>query len=482
MSSPKRAGARALRLADFALDPRSLAVFRVGLALVAGLDLYRRVAMRSAFYGPEGILDLATWAVVYGTAPYAWTLHGEGLAFVLLALVHAVALLCLAAGFRVRTSALVAWLLAVSLAWRNPLLSYGGEKLGALLLLALACAHRPVATSAAPAPAVAGIGGLVLRSQLVITYVVAGLAKLGEESWQSGEALGNALRLDSLVKPLGSWLADLDGLVRVATFATPAFEILVPWLLLLPAGSPRRDRLRALGVVLLLGFDLGIFLTLDVGAFMPYASVGLLGLVPAFVWESRLARRPAAALLRAGPIGGVSSESPGANASTIALATGLLTISWLSALEACRFVEIGWPRPVWNVIRAGHVYQNWDLFTDPPRIPRWYVTRALLRNGAVVDVLEHGAPVDFRRRRRPNAAFASDFRWRLAFAKSASRWREEGLRLGVARGLATAWNERRPPEERIVRMTIYRMTAPDRDEYGRRSWKVFAEWEDERGS
>lgn len=480
-----RAGSalRRFPFSGLALDPRSLTLFRVGLAALLLVDVVERWLLWRTLYGREGVLDLSTWVTVFADRAYDWTFHGDDpLALHLLLVVHGALLVCVLLGVRVRATAFGAWLLTISLDARNPLLAYGGEKLSALLLLALVCAYRPVrGEGTREPPSSAAWGGLLLRSQLVITYVAAGIAKMGDTSWASGDALAHALRMDSLVKPFGVWLAAFESPLHVASVATPYFEILVPWLLIVPSSSPPGAALVGAGVLLLLAFNLGIFLTLDVGYFMPFATIALLALVPGRLWSLTVASRAAGAVERLGALV-PSEESAATRLRAKALAILLLVVFWTTAIDGAGLVRVPWSNTTWNLVRAAHLYQNWGLFTDPPKIPRWYVARATLADGSTVDVLRNGAAIDFRRKHLPPHAFEENFRWRLIFAKASSHWREEHLRQAVARGLAGWWNARHPAEKQIERLEIFRMTAPGPDEYEKRKWRMFAEWSEEGAS
>ena len=120
----------------------------------------------------------------------------------------------------------------------------------------------------------------------MITYVAAGAAKIGPNYWMKGEALLNAFHMNLMVKPLGVWLSDFPSLLYLPSVVTPWFELLWPWLLLLPA-SLWFSRVRLIVLAALIGLNAGIYFTLDVGFFMLYTTPALLVFLPREVWDAK---------------------------------------------------------------------------------------------------------------------------------------------------------------------------------------------------
>src|SRR5688572_18983631 len=115
----------------FGADLRSLAAFRISLAVLILVDLYNRSADLTAHYTDLGVLPRSVGTF---TLPNGWhfslyflsgTPHGQAGLFLLAAL-FAVALLM---GYRTRLVTAVSWALLVSLHVRNPLVLQGGDML-----------------------------------------------------------------------------------------------------------------------------------------------------------------------------------------------------------------------------------------------------------------------------------------------------------------------------------------------------------------
>ena len=134
--------------------------------------------------------------------------------------------------------------------------------------------------------------------------------------------------------------------------------------------------------------------------------------------------------------------------------------------------DIDWPWSAWNVIRTPNLYQNWGLFTNPNRKLQWYVAKAELESGEVVDILQNGTPVNYARPRHPNPVFWDNYRWRLAFAKSNKHFKEASMRNRLAWAVGKHWDNQQPDERHVKSVKLYRMTKNlnfDKDE--KRFWK-----------
>src|SRR3989344_1633519 len=116
----------------FQIDLRSLAFFRMGLALVILADLAVRASDLRMHYCDEGVLprvDLISR--IFPGSPF-WSIHlsngpavGQGILFALQA-IFAVGLLV---GYRTRTMAFLVWLFLVSLHMRNRFILQDGDTL-----------------------------------------------------------------------------------------------------------------------------------------------------------------------------------------------------------------------------------------------------------------------------------------------------------------------------------------------------------------
>ena len=462
------------------LDVRSLRLFRITLALTLLFDLSERLLLVPYFFTEQGILPYSLWNTLFGHKTYYWSFHffedaGPAYALILVQIIAASALLV---GYRPRLMALLSWLLLLSLNLRNPMLTYGGDKLAPTLLLIASL--LPLPHHQRLKSTVSGwsrLGGPLLALQMAILYMAAGFSKAFESHWLAGTAVRNALNMDLLAKPRGVWASQADSLLLVSSLVTPTWEIALGALLLVPSW---RGRPRTFAVLGLLSLNLGIWLTMDVGYFMMYASAGLLALIPSSLWDhlgrrwrifqKRTSESLPSSLTRPSPLDPVLMLQR-------IVAIWLMVTFSLTFLEGLKaFPRLQWSPWLWTAIRAPNAYQNWDLFRNPGSTAQWYVSKAKLANGTVVDLLRDGKPVDYRRKRSRNDLFVDSFRWRLCFAKANKFWKHSEARDQIARNVALYWNAHHPPEEQAQSIAVYKMTKKlFRNPPNTRHYKVFSE-------
>ena len=134
---------RARLLALFTIDTRSLAVFRIALALTILVDLALRARDLGAFYTDDGVLPRALladdigsrtpWLTLgFGVVPHFWFGGGAGQAswFVVAGLTAGLLLV----GWQTRWVTVASWVLLTSLQSRNPIALNGGDAILRLLL------------------------------------------------------------------------------------------------------------------------------------------------------------------------------------------------------------------------------------------------------------------------------------------------------------------------------------------------------------
>ena len=115
----------------FAIDPRSLALFRVGLGILLLVDLVIRVTDCEAHYSDLGVIPrelIASQTEEY----WIWSIHmlSGAIQFQYLLMgIAAVAAVCLTVGRCTRVATVVSWVLLVSLHDRNLLILNGGDVL-----------------------------------------------------------------------------------------------------------------------------------------------------------------------------------------------------------------------------------------------------------------------------------------------------------------------------------------------------------------
>lgn len=273
----------------FALDLRSLALFRLGCGLLLLADVAQRSLSLEAFTSNQGCLP-AWWASQNAASPWWIGLHylnpTPGYAALLHALL-ALAALGLALGWRSRLCCAVCWLLLCSLHSRNPLILGSGDTLLRMLLLfaaflpldaCLSWRHRRWTPSTSPR--FFHLAGACLILQVAAAHAFSSFGKTGPAWWSGGNAvdllLANPTCASALGLGIGGSVAPLSPLLSPAV---PIAEFAGALLLL---GG---ERARLLGLSVLALPLAATLLLLDLGLAGLVPGLALLALLPSRVWQ-----------------------------------------------------------------------------------------------------------------------------------------------------------------------------------------------------
>src|SRR3989338_2065728 len=201
----------------FGIDSRSLAAFRIGLAIEAMVDLFLRLPDLRTFYTDSGVLPRSlvtghTWQIS------AYLMNGSTLFVGFLFVIAFLTALSLLVGYRTRTATFLLWFLTLSLQSRNYLTLEAGDKLYRLLLfwalfLPLESSwsvdnklhnrqekHRQLFSA----------GTVAVCIQVVSVYWFSVLWKRRGDCWGAeGTAVWRAMSLDQFSTAFGQWLSGL---------------------------------------------------------------------------------------------------------------------------------------------------------------------------------------------------------------------------------------------------------------------------------
>jgi hypothetical protein len=459
--------------AVFGIDVRTLALFRMGLALVVLGDLADRARHLRLMYTDAGVLPRAG-ALAYFTADSYLSLHMmSGLFWVQACLfgVAALAALALFFGVRTRLATIVSWGLLVSLQTRNWPILHGGDALLRLLLfwsmfLPLGAAYSFDAASATKGEEdgdrrVFSVASVALLLQVCYPYWFATLLRT-VPTWWRGEALYYALSLDSLTTPLGHSLLAYPTLLRWLTHSTILLEIGGTSIAFFPFGTRWIRRVVVPSFWLL---HLGIALTLQIGIF-PWVSIASwLAFLPADVAERIASRfsarfsvrfagvkRAAAALAeRLGLPGVPPLRASLANQLTSGFFLAYITIwnlCWLPYLDVGRY----FPQGLISLGQMLQVEQHWNLFAPAPLTrDGWFVVPGQLRDGKWVDLFRGGRTPTWEKPAH-SAALWPNSRWWMFTMRLVEF---EGARITYAGFACKSWNERHRGDESLVGLQIF---------------------------
>ena len=455
----------------FAVDLRSLAVFRLALGATLLCEISQRSLDLVAHYTDLGVLPAESALRLSGRgmelSPHYWASPWpllEGLLF----LIAAVAAISLILGYRTRVVTALSWFLLVSVQVRNPWISTAGyDKLLRLLLFwalflplgaryslddrrsprAYECSNR-----------LADIPGAALLIQVALVYWVTSLKKTGA-SWSEGTAIYHALHQDLYVSAAGVWLREFPEFLRFGTHATRWLELLGPVIAFSPwFAAP----LRGVAVVSFIGFHVTLGLFLNIGMFPLVASTAWLPFIPGAFWDALERRRSGAA------------EPPGASESAPYRIPRWVRWSCASALVyVLAFLGLQLfgggiggvkliPGSISTIGRIARIDQHWAMFApDVPAYDRWLVFEGTLANGDEIDILS-GREVQLG---TPDPTLSSylGIRWRL-WMLSLLRMKLDPAKANDVRiyranslYLCKAWNADHAPPRRATRVRTIRI-------------------------
>lgn len=473
----------------FGLDPRSLAVLRIGLGVVLLLNLAFLVPDVPAFYTDDGILPREACRHLTTeertTAPPAWvSLHmlsgGADWQYALFALAG-VSAAAVAVGYRTQAALFLSWVLLAGLQGRNPLLLHGGDQLLRALVfwslfLPLGARWALDARGRSPAPGpVLTVGSVALVVQLGVVYLSTAAAK-DDPVWRTDfTALYYALRIDMFTTRVGYELLACPDLLRGMTAAALGLEFAGPLLLLVPW----RGWWARTGVVFAFwGLHLGIAATMTLGLFPLICMVYWAALLPGGFWDALCPRaeRPA-------PAGGRPTTARVSVATTVLVAGALAYVLVLTVVRTRHGPEAQLnPGPLRVLGEAAQLDQHWFLFAPHPHaFGTWAEVQGTLADGTQVNLLDPPR----RPGSRPELVSATlpSKRWRKAVMNLYEYGDAPHLRAGLADHFRRRWDDSHPPGDHLVAVQIIGVMVPtpppgQATDPGAIRQVVLAEWRD----
>ncbi len=277
----------------FGLDLRSLAAFRIGVALILMADIVIRFHDIRALYSDEGVLPRTVARDI--VHPLHWSIHAiSGTPFVqsILFFVAFLMALALLVGYRTRLATIASWALLISLHNRNPLLQFAGDDmLRALMFWAMflplgACFSMESALNSSPDPLPKRVlSGATFALSLQVYYVYAFSAGYKTTStiwWPDLSAVYYALSFDQYAAPLGQFLLNFPVLLPISTFFTLVLEWIGPLFLFVPVAT---TFFRTATIITFILLHVGFGLTLHIGLFPALGIFTWLVFIPSDIWD-----------------------------------------------------------------------------------------------------------------------------------------------------------------------------------------------------
>lgn len=398
------------------VDTRSLAAFRIGLAVVILVDLLHRSRHMELFYTDQGAYPVAAYEATYSqyTGVSIHALSGDLWFQQFMFLVAGLFAVAMLVGYRTRLVTFVSFLLLVSLHARNPAVLNGGDKLFRVLLFLAVLPPTgerwsiDVLRRGRARETVTSFGTVVVLIQPVVVFTSNAILKHRGENWYAGEALEIALLNDAMRIELGNVIVEYPALMTALNFGWVTLLAGSSLFLLLSVG-----RSRTLAALTYISAFLGMLTAMAVGLFPLVLISSLLPFLTAPFWDRLAARVPAgwADWLpdsdQLGPLGKPPLERrlldrvQGHGRTlfvefprSVLTVVGFLAVVWILLFAASDVSG----RDVPDQIDYNHLdQQSWGLYApDPTTSYSWYVVEAELDDGTRVDAIDGGA-VDFDR-------------------------------------------------------------------------------------
>jgi len=478
----------------FTIDLRALAIMRIWVAGILLTDLAIRATDLEAHYANMGVLPLHVlhqhlWL------PHFFSLHSlSGLwqFQLILFLLAALSAACLLLGYKTRVATVVSWLLLLSLQNRNPLIAQGGDDLLRMLLFwamflpwgryysydALHAPKKPPLQSSTNYFSAATAAYIL---QIGLVYFSTALLKNSPEWHTDGTALYYALSLDQILMPGGRLIYPYPELLRALTLTTYYTELLLPFLLLIPFYN---NFFRMVVVVVLIGFHIGISLTLFVGLFYLINIASVAGLLPKPVmdWTDRrlLAsfRRPYSGHFK--QVFQALRKQPSLISIHVRLRKSLLPQSLLAPLRD-GFVTVTLLYCIWWNLSSTHlpvppipeeskwfayllrINQHWSMFSPTVfKDDGWYVLEGRTTKGKLIDLNQQGKEVSHAKPASVVALFKND-RWRK-YSENYLFIHNTYMRPYYCNYLVRRWNEAHPNQP-IDQLEVVYMKEPSLPDY-----------------
>jgi hypothetical protein len=272
----------------FAVDPRALAVLRIGLGALVVMDLIARFGAIDPLYIDAGVLPRSQVLPVPLAGPAFWA-GSTGFEQGLFGLIGLAAVL-LILGVGSRTAAAACWLGMLSIGDRNPGVGNAGDLI--LVQLLFWSAFLPLGSRWALRPGVPAVPrgervlsaasvGLVLTMPLI--YFTSVFHKVAGIGWLEGTVVFYTVSREMWSTPFGLFLAEqLPWTLPLLTWGTLVLEVVGPLLMFSPFAT---ERLRIFAIACFVGLQAGLAVSIELWLFPFISTLALVPLVPSTVFD-----------------------------------------------------------------------------------------------------------------------------------------------------------------------------------------------------
>ncbi len=278
----------------FGLDIRSLALLRIGTAILIIGECIHRVGDVFVFNSDAGILPRTVlidtfnnpWHISLNMISGLWQVQ---MLLVVLSFLFACAMLV---GWHTRIATFASWLLLISFQTRNPLILQNSDTVLRMILFwglflplgasaSIDSLYRRTYTKLSATILTPATFAFIF--QIMMIYVFSAMFKTGPEWLTERSAVYFALNAGGFVTPIGVWLSQYSALLPYLTRGVLLFETWMPIFFFVPF---RIQTVRTILLLLAIGMHFAMGLTLELGLFSWVMIVAFLGLLPGGVWDT----------------------------------------------------------------------------------------------------------------------------------------------------------------------------------------------------
>lgn len=288
----------------FALDKRSLALFRVTMAWATLWDLGNRLRDLETFYTDTGTMPRSL-VLSHFTTDYWSSLHmfsGSSSGMLVLWIIHAIFAFCMLIGYKTNIATFCTWYMTCSLQTRNIIVFHSGDNVHRMALLwgsllplgacfSVDAAFRDKSAEAPSAFTKKGknkyqhlsAGALAITMQILIMYWSAHRFKTAPEWREKGLAGWMALQLDFFRRPFGDILLWFPTFCKYNTFGVLYWQKYGCFFFFSPIFT---GPMRAFGVLGFMTMHVSFFLSMRLGLFGWATVSAITALLPTWFWET----------------------------------------------------------------------------------------------------------------------------------------------------------------------------------------------------
>lgn len=440
----------------FGIDLRSLAVFRIGLALVLLVDQINRSAELGTFYTDDGLLP-RTLLLQQFQYPSRLSLHlmnGSALFEIILFLIAETLAVALLFGWRTRLVTFLSWFFLMSMHVRNPMVLHSGDYLLRMLLFwsmflplgARYSVDSALNSSKKELPGrILSMGTVALWGQVILVYGFASFSKWGDPAWQEGRAVSQALSTAQYANPLSLTFLHFPAVLKFLNYVVLFFETLGPLLLFIPVFTGPIRTVTIVGFFCLqLGFGLGLVL----GNFPWVASVAMLPFVPSWVWE-KISERLGI------PQTDLGYSPPTLGRSRFANFFAFFLFIYVVFLNVSEYSRVRMPQSLSWIGEALYFDQTWSMFVPPDQSSSWFVIPGKKKDGTQVDLFKGEGVVSWEKPALASALYKNMYWIKYMGFLWSSRYSAQLPYYGWY--LCRNWNERHQGNQQIKELEIYGM-------------------------